>query len=419
MKLKIILFTVLIAASFATNAQTNNKGFAITGDGNKDFMWMNIRQIDLSTGKVTKTIFQRSKTNFSMLNVDSKKTVDQTAFVDANIYNPSQYPTSSFVAAAAYDRRTDKLFFIPMRIGELRWMDANVKNDAPQFYSIAIPGYVPSAGGDEANNITRMVLASDGYGYAATNDGNHLYKFTTGKKPSVTDLGALIDGEENKALSVHNKCSSWGGDMIADAFGKLYIISANKNIFVIDINSRITSFKGTITGLPNNYTTNGAAVDADGNIILCSATAFDGYYKLVMSDFSAVKMEGSDIIYNASDLASGNLLLQKEADQARSSSLSKLIPTKSSSDLYQNSIYPNPVVNNTFKVLLDGNHKGAYTVIISDLAGRALQSTKVGLVKGQQSQQITLQNRPVKGTYIVKVVDEKNNEILSDKVIIL
>ena len=419
MKLKILLALGLIATSVAANAQTENRGYAITGDGNKDFMWMNIRQIDLSTGQVTKTIFQRSKTNFTMTNVDSKKSVDQTAFVDGNIYNPSQYPTSSFVAAAAYDRRSDKLFFIPMRMGELRWMDANVKNDAPQFYSISIPGYLPSVGSEEANNITRMVLASDGNGYAVTNDGNHLYKFTTGKKPSVTDLGTLIDAEANKGLSIHNKCSSWGGDMVADAFGKLYIISATTNVFVVDVNSRITTFKGTITGLPGNYTTNGAAVDAQGNIILCSATSFEGYYKMSITDLAAKKIEGSDVVYNASDLASGNLLLQNEADQSRNESLSKLIPVKTNNDLSQNSIYPNPVVSNTFNVLLDGNQHGAYTVIISDLVGRALQSTKVGLSKGQQSQQVSLKNRPVKGTYIVKILDEKNNEILSDKVIIL
>lgn len=419
MKYKFLLTTGLIAASFATIAQTENKGYAITGDGNKDFMWMNIRQIDLSTGRVTKTIFQHSKTNFSMLNVDTKKSVDQTAFADGNIYNPSQYPTASFVAAAAYDRRSDKLFFIPMRIGELRWMDVNVKNDAPEFYSVSIPGYLPSIGGEEANNITRMVLASDGNGYAVTNDGSHFYKFTTGKKPLITDLGGLVDAEENKNLSVHNKCSSWGGDMVADAYGKLYIISATKNVFVVDVNSRITTFKGTITGLPGNYSTNGAAVDANGNVVLSSATAFEGYFKMSITDLAAKKIEGSDMVYNSSDLASGNLLFQKEADQARNASLSKLIPVKANNDLSQNSIYPNPVVSNVFNVLLDGKQQGAYNVIISDLAGRALQTIKVGLSKGQQSQQVALKNRPVKGTYIVKVMDEKNNEILSDKVIIL
>lgn len=420
MKCKLLLTAGLIASAFAVNAQSENRGYAITGDGNKDFMWMNIRQVDLSTGQVTKTIFQRSKTNFTITDVNSKKTTDQTAFVDGNIYGASQYPTSSFVAAAAYDRRSEKLFFVPMRMGELRWMDANVKNETPTFYSVAIPGYTPSVGAEEANNITRMVLASDGNGYAVNNDGSHLYKFSTGKKPTITDLGGLIDAEENKGLSVHNKCSSWGGDMIADAYGKLYIISATRNVFVVDVNSRITTFTGTITGLPANYTTNGAAVDADGNIVLCSATAFDGYYKMSIKDLAAKKIEGSDVVYNASDLASGNLLLQKEADQARNASFAKLAPAAiTKTNLSQNSIYPNPVVSNTFNVLLDGKQNGAYTVVISDLAGRALQTTKVGLTKGQQVQQVSLKSRPTAGTYLVKVLDEKGNEMISDKVVIL
>ena len=33
--------------------------------------------------------------------------------------------------------------------------------------------------------------------------------------------------------------------------------------------------------------------------------------------------------------------------------------------------------------------------------------------------QVNLRSRPTTGTYLVKVLDEKNNEILSDKVVIL
>ena len=48
-------------------------------------------------------------------------------------------------------------------------------------------------------------------------------------KPVITELGNIIDAEGN-AVSIHNKCSSWGGDMVADAFGKLYVISANHQV---------------------------------------------------------------------------------------------------------------------------------------------------------------------------------------------
>jgi Secretion system C-terminal sorting domain len=417
MNFKILLTAGLLATAFAGNAQDANRGFAITGDGNRDYMWMNIRQVDLGTGQVSNTIFDRTKTNFNITDVDAKKILNQTTVNDGTGYSAALYPTSSFVAAAAYDRRSEKLFFVPMRIGQLRWMDMSAKAETPSFYSIAIPGYTPSGNADEANNITRMVLGADNSGYAITNDGNHLYKFSTGRKPSIVDLGSLIDAESNAGLSVHNKCSSWGGDMIADAFGKLYIISATRNVFVVDVDTRITTFKGNITGLPATYTTNGAAVDADGNVILCSATSFDGYYKMSIEDLVAKKIEGSDVKYNASDLASGNLLLQKQADEARAKNIITLAPTNSL--VSENTIFPNPISGSSFRVMLGGKYQGAYTVVLSDLAGRAIQSTKTSLTKGQQTQQVNLVNRPVQGTYLVKILDEKGAEILSDKVIIL
>jgi Secretion system C-terminal sorting domain len=198
----------------------------------------------------------------------------------------------------------------------------------------------------------------------------------------------------------------------------LYIISATRNVFVVDVNTRITTFKGTISGLPANYTTNGAAVDADGNVILSSATAFVGYYKMNIADLTAQKIEGSDIVYNASDLASGNLLFQKEADEARANSFAKLIPANTSV-INENTVFPNPVTGSSFYVALAGKLQGTYTIVITDLAGRAMQSTRTGLSKGQQVQQVNLTSRPAKGTYLVKVLDEKGTEILSDKLMVL
>ncbi len=418
MKSKILLTTCFMAAVLASGAQNAGKAYAITGDGNKDYMWMNIRQVDLNSGKITGNIFERNKTNFTLTDVNSKKITDQTAITNGNIYGSPLYPTSSFVAAAAYDKRTNKLFFTPMRRGELRWMDMNVKKETASFSTIIIPGYTPSQTSNEDQNITRMVIAADNKGYAVTNDGSHIYEFTTGKKPLIKDMGALIDAEENKGLSIHNKCSSWGGDMIADAYGKLYIISASKNVFVVDPATQVATFKGTITGLPAAYTTNGAAVDENGDVVLCSATFFDGYYKMNISELKAAKIEGSDVQYNASDLASGNLLFQKEADAANKYSFTKTLPlVYTVSD--DSRIFPNPVTSSSFKVMLDGKLDGIYTIVVADLAGRAIQSTKNGMVKGQQVQQVNISRRLVTGTYIVKVIDDKNNVILSDKIMIL
>ncbi len=415
MNFKVLLTTASLAATMAGTAQKNT-GYAITGDGNKDFIWMNIRQVDLSTGQVTKTLFERSKSSFELVDVNTKKVVNQNATVNGNIFSTTDYPTSTFVAAAALDARGNKLFFTPMRMGELRWLDLDIKNETPRFFTLRSPVLNFGNLNDEANNITRMVIAPNGSGYMITNDGNHFLRFTTGKVPEITDLGNLVDAENNKGMSIHNKCTSWGGDMVADAFGKLYVISANKNVFVIDPETRIATFKGTITGLPAQYTTNGAAVTEDGDILVVSANFFEGYYKVKLADLTASKVEGSDQRFNASDLANNRFLLQKEADQANRFETGNLPEVNFNSA--EAKVFPNPVTSSTFYVTLDGQKEGRYNILFTDITGRAIQSQPVQVLKGRQTAQMTIHSRPSKGLYMVKVMNEKNQVVITEKIVL-
>ncbi len=414
---KLLLTTAFIASSFASFSQSGKMAYAITGDGNNDFVWMNIRQVDLSTGQVTKTLFERSKTKFLLTDINTKRSVDQTATANGNIFSSTDYPTSTYVAAAAYDKTSNKLFFTPMRMGELRWLDLNIKNETPQFFTMQTDLLKVGVANDEATHITRMVIGADGNGYAMSNDANRFISFTTGKKPVITELGNIVDADGNSGASIHNKCSSWGGDMIADAFGKLYVISANHNVFEIDIKTRIATYKGAISGLPAGYTTNAAAVDNGGNIVVGSANKFDGYFKLKITDLAAVKIEGSDVKYNASDFANGNLLLQKEKDAATKFSMvnSKLPVTDAAGDA---KVYPNPVTNASFNVLFDGRKEGNYSIVLTDLAGRILLTKSVNISKGIQTEQVNLNRSAAKGVYMVKVLDENKKIIINEKIVV-
>ncbi|MBK7735457.1 MAG: T9SS type A sorting domain-containing protein [Chitinophagaceae bacterium] len=415
MKSKILLTSALLGFGMATIAQNASRTFAITGNSANDFAWMNIRQVDLNSGVVTKTIFEKNKTAFTITNVETKQVLDKSAVLNGNIYAPSVYPTATFVAAAAYDKRSNRLYYIPMRMNELRWVDLNEKGETVKFYNMQSPLLFAEKGADESRNVTRMVIAADGNGYAITNDGNHLYQFTTGKKPVITDLGTLIDAESNKGISIHNKCTSWGGDMVADAFGKLYVITAGRNIFVVDIDTRIATFKGQINNLPANFTANGAAVNDNGDIVIISANVFTGYYTVNLKTLAATLVPGSDLMYNSSDLANSNLLFQKEADVAKQFGSATDIRTET---LSGTKVAPNPVTGSSFKILFDGDYNGAFTVIISDIAGRNIQSTQISLAKGQQYQNINIRNKPVAGTYLVKVINDAGKTILTDKLII-
>lgn len=407
MNRKLLLSSSFIIAGLVSAAQDANRTYAITGDGNGDFLWMNIRQVDIGSGKVTQDIYRRNKTAFVLADADSKTPLANYA-----------QPTATMVAAAAYDKNHDKLFFTPMRIGELRWLDLNAKGDQKKFYSLRSPLFAASeTTRDEAKNFTRMVIGADGNGYALTNDASRLIRFSTGKKVVITDLGGLIDDESNKNISVHNQCSSWGGDMIADAYNKLYIISANHYVFSVDVDTRVAKYIGYINGLPANYSTNGAAVDKDGAIVVSSANAFVGYYKFTLSDFNAKKIEGSDLVYNASDLANGNLLFQKEADAKKnfgSADFKAVVPVITN----EAHIYPNPVTNSEFKISFDGQQAGRYNVIITDLSGKALMTRTVNIASKSQVETIQLNRGFAKGVFMVKVTDATNKFIFTERIVV-
>ena len=171
---------------------------------------------------------------------------------------------------------------------------------------------------------------------------------------------------------------------------------------------------GTITGLPANFSTNGAAVDDEGSIIVSSALAFEGYYKLKLNDFAAVKIEGSDKTYNASDLANGNLLLQKEYDAKNKFNSPTLPVTKFVSA--ETRVYPNPVTGNEFKVLLEGQKAGVYNIIVTDLSGKNIMSRVVNVNAKTQIETVKINNALGKGMYFVKVTGPSNEVIVTEKI---
>ncbi len=417
MKSKILLSTFLVFAAFGGFAQqSSNKAFAITGDGNNDFLWMNIREINLGTGKVEKTLFERTTSSYTLTNVKAKTSVDAKAITDGNVFYSEKYPTGTFVAAAAYDQRSGNLFFMPMRLGELRWVNVN-NGEASKFYSVKTELVMPPSDmREEAGNITRMTIAANGKGYALSNDGNNLLEFTTSTSPKIRSLGALHDAETSAGISIHEKLASWGGDMVADAYGKLWVVSAGRQVFEIDPVSMQANYKGPITGIPANFTTNGAAVDAEGNIVVTSAIIFDGYYKVNPKTLEAMKIEGSDVKYNASDLAGSNLLFQNEKNAANKFGAAAVVTDVAINPL--TSVFPNPVTDNNFKVQLDAKAEGNYNIIITDLSGRSLQMQKSNLLQGQRLINVNLATRPAAGSYLIKVVNAKGQVVLTDKLII-
>ena len=409
MKPKHLLYTFFILFTFNSFSQKTNIAYAITGQSNGNFNWTDIRVIDLSTGKVSNTLFESGKTKFVLASFKEGKNVTTNA--DA----ANSLPTQSMVAAAAYDKKHNKLFFTPMRVGELRWLDLSSKGDNTKFYTIQSQPLIKANLNDESNQITRMVIGADGNGYAISNDGNHLIRFTTGQKTVITDLGNLTDAASNKSVSIHNKCSSWGGDLVADVHGKLYLFSAPQNVFKIDVESRVATYLGNIKNLSPSFTVNGAAVDNDGNVIISSANTFEGFYKLNIKDLSAIKLNTPGQVFNASDLANGNLLFENDVRNEVGVAQLPQIEVIGNNSI---SIYPNPVTSAQFKVTFDNTKAGNYEIALSDIQGRLITYKKVNINFLKQVETIQMKLKPAGGMYLIKVTDADKKSIYADKIVI-
>jgi hypothetical protein len=399
---KILLALAFASVSSAVSAQSS-RSFAITGKENNKFFWADIKEVDLATGRVVRTLFEADRTPFSSTNLDAPKGMQ---------YQQEGRPTAFGVAAAAFDARNNRLYFAPMHFGEIRYLD--LSSEQARFSTVKqniLPA--PTTGYlTEESHITRMVIAADGYGYAITNDGNHLIRFSTGKNSRVEDLGNLVDAETNKGISIHSKCTGWGGDMVADAFGKLVVVSANHHVFSVDPSTRITTHIGTIQGLPAGYTTNGAVVDEDGQLVVSSANVFDGLFRVNMRDFSSTKIVTDAAPFNASDLANGNMLRQKDRDaMVKADAIRPLAPATGS-------IYPNPVTDGRFNVAFRNQKAGRYTVILSDMAGRVLQSNVIEIATPDQVASLRMARKFSKGVYLIRVINDQRSLVFSDKLIV-
>ena len=407
MKTKLLPALALAALLFSsnTNAQSN-RAFAVTSETKGTFNWNVVREIDLSTGEVVKTYYDQSlNKNFEIENTSGSKILPAAN----RTFNYNLMPMGQGVAAAAYDAKHNRLYYTTMRGTDLRYFDLN-NSSGKVIYNQNQPLFDGNRY-DEANVITRMTFASDGNGYAITNDGKNLIRFTTDQKPAITNLGELIDGKKNGSIGVHNQCSSWGGDMVGDAYGNLYMITMRNHIFKINPQTRIADYIGQVKGLPAEFTSNGMVVDADGEVVLSSATVSDGYYRVNISTLQAVAVQKtSDKVYNSSDLANSNLLYQ--STRTDNKLMSEVLGNKFVS------IYPNPVVNKIFNVQFDRVAAGRYNLVLTDASGRDVLAKTLQINSKGQMERVSLPKAAAGGMYFIKLTGADSKLVYSDKIII-
>jgi hypothetical protein len=406
--LHLAAFSAILITTLSAPAQNDRFAYAIT-DLTKDGMgWNALRKLDLQTGQYSNVLLNGTDASAVAYDATTKKLIVPHYEATGNSFLST--PFSNGVAAMAYDKKHNRLYYTPMFLDQLRYLDLS---SMKLYYVTGQPFTNMGNHHDQGKIITRMAIAPDGNGYAVSSDGNTFIKFTTGKKVAITQLGSLVDDPSNQGISIHNQCSSFGGDMVADDAGNLLIITARNHVFKVNTESKIATHLGFVQGLSKGFTVNGVVADAEGNLLVSSALNNTAYYVVDLKTLQAKPFEGMTDIYRSSDLANSNYIsTNKNGTDIKTISV---LPGRSDNFIR---IYPNPVVANRFTVQFRKVNTGDYTVELTNVMGQRVFQRKVNINSENQLQEIPLSSSNAKGFYLVKVYDLNNKAVFEHKVMV-
>lgn len=381
-----VCLTSLLQVSQA-KSQPDHLTYVVTAVNKGGTAWIALRTLDTRTGA------------FSGILLNLRDHDQQQAIPDSS------------VAAIAYDRKANRLYYTPMNIDQLRYIELNTMETFPvagQFFS--------KTGNYEIVNtgpINRMVIAPDDFGYTITNDGTHLMRFTTQGSPVLSDLGDLVEDPQNKEMTVHSICSNSGGDLAADDAGHLYLITGTNKVFKVDISSRKTTYLATVSGLPQKFTTSGVAVSEDGRQLLVSSSTWsEGYFFVDPETWAASPATVTKYSYESADLANSNMLITKKGVHG------DVFVSKNLDILNRIRVFPNPVLDDMVSIQFNELHPGNYTIQLANAIGKILIEQKVVITGSAQTESMHLTHYTAQGFYYVRILDEKNNVVSTQKLVV-
>ena len=407
-----LLIAALCLSSFA-NGQPDKFVYAVTDLDQSGSGWNALRKLNLRTGEYSEVLLNGLNEKYPVYDAVSKRQI-QAVETSASSVNRPQTPFNTGVAALAYDSRNNRIYYTPMFIDQLRYIDLKTM----KLYYITDQSFTSlgSLHNDEAKTVTRMVITPDGRGYAITNDGNAFIRFdVSGDKIRIDPPAQLVDAPSNKTVSIHNRCGGFGGDMIADDKGNLYIVSAQNQVFKIETGTKVATHLGTITGLPADFTTNGVAVDDRNRILLSSAVNVKGWYVVIPGEWKATPIPAPKGVYKSSDLANSNVLKTGyNYDLAENNRIEQF----ENAGIGKAQIYPNPVTENVFTIQFNELTAGNYSLELTDIMGRLLMKRKINIGFEQQTEKVNINPGTRRGVYLVKLRDQGSKEIFTQKIIV-
>lgn len=174
-----------------------------------------------------------------------------------------------YASAIAYDKGSNRIYFVNNYSDskqDLCYVDLSQTTKTAYRYL----GYTMETTLDDGWNINRMAFASDGFGYAITQNGQDIIRFSVNPStniPTITRLGALINDGSNGSFDILDES---GGDIFGDGSGNLYLIANSSRMYKINPNTKIATYLGGVNPFPAS-SSNAIAVDASGTVYIGGA----------------------------------------------------------------------------------------------------------------------------------------------------
>jgi len=381
------LFPLLFLA-LGTYAHAQQDFFALVGKDTPNIIFNDFRAINGSTGMSGDKIF----TADAAANVLSQAT-GRLITEDKNAYNNAQ---ATNIAAVSCDQ-DGNLIYMPMFSSNIYVLNRKTKEIT------LIENVVARVTACDINShITRMVTGYDGNVYAMNNAGTQFLQISKKNgQYQVRDLGMVKDNASNGKNSFTLMETGFGGDMIADAENNFYVFSASGNVFKVVPEKHEAKFLGKISGIPDNYSVNGSAVNAVGNIVIASAKG-GSMYEVDLKTLRATQMSGRENLH-IYDLASKYFVDDKAAAVTAFAGID---------------VYPTLVNENFIHIKADNKAiRGNISVSVFDLSGKSVMKNSLPVKDGKVQKQIYLENL-ISGAYLINITDDSGKILLNKKIMI-
>ena len=368
---KALLFCSVFIAGYALQAQDITIATGLT-PGKIDFQ--DFRKIDINNLNANQILLTKS---------------DEIQLESQQLNVSKTCSCGKYIAAMTVSENGD-LVYLPMNGANIYSIDPSSK--AGNSFAIN------NSQVDNKNQSTyhaRMTTGSDGFMYAINNGGTELLKISA--SGSVQNLGAIqLIGDQAKALGDDKLV--YGGDMISDAFGNIYIFSAAAHVFKINPNNLSANYVGKINGLADGYTVNGAAVMKDGSVLLATSSRH-GFYTMDINTLEASFKANYDLpVY---DMASPYFLRQNLMDEI----------TKASSSY---SLYPTIVKDSELNIVSKSTENSTLNVTVWNINNKQVYSNTLTL-NAIGDYKVSLNGSLQPGIYVLKAVNQEGNEVINTK----